>query len=928
MDIKLLIAAGLAVAIAPFMREARSQAPLPVQVMPEFMKGIGTQAVPGKAPGSRRYNVVFKKRSFDMAIFYMAVNSGQTAETVEAIVKGLMARADEETKTFRDMVENKWNGRVAITFWLINAVTIEVDPKFVPQIAGLANVLEVQPDLECFPLIAGAVPYIKIKTATDSAHHNADAEHLRGNTGKGFGVAIVDTSQADNTNGVNKPHRTYYIKGNKNNKSGKGIDGSRLVTNQRFGAQAANNSHRHGTGVASIAAGANWGTSGADNGHAFDADIAGYSICNRSGSCGTTLSIEASAWQAVARDKVKYNIVAGNMSYGSSPNPTNVSQMAIDSAALAGVLPVTAAGNSGSRTTGSSSTANGLAVGASNNSKVMASFSSRGPLSGDSQRFFPDIAANGVSTVMALNTNESSNYVGSGTSMASPQVCGAAVLVKSANPKLNTLEIKGILLVTTESISAQNPGRNRNSFGMGYLRDDKACNLARKPNTIISRRMASTSNPNRDRIIVKQNQKYSVVLVWNRLVMNSRNWSDLNLRILNGNTVVGSSTSPRNLYEKVTFTAPLTGLLTVEVSAKSLEQSTVPYVVVSEAKTSTIACQTNADYTLFGKGCQGSGIGHSGGVILPAANKTTMGSTSQNWPHGLANSRYQQVFRGSEVGPAAKFVALALRQDESVVGAKGGSQALKIQLGATSVNENTLGLDFAKNFDRGTPTTVVDGTVNFPVLSGKNNNPAIFDVIIPFTRPYTHTAKTGENLLIDIINSSSNGLVADYDAVSGGSATTSSNLAISAKATKAITILANAGLVMCFQTPGGGGATPMMTSNGIPFLGGKFDVKISRAVPSSVAILFLGTSDKTWGAIKLPLDLTSFGAKGCSLLTGGDFLIPVPLDKNGDASVQLVVPMDTKLCGAAFFNQFLIVDQKANNLGLVFTNGGKAVLGR
>ena len=80
------------------MHEARSQAPLPVPVAPEFLQGIGTQAVPGLAPGSRRYNVVFKKRGFNMAIFYRAISSGQTAETVEAHGDEVVARRRADTR--------------------------------------------------------------------------------------------------------------------------------------------------------------------------------------------------------------------------------------------------------------------------------------------------------------------------------------------------------------------------------------------------------------------------------------------------------------------------------------------------------------------------------------------------------------------------------------------------------------------------------------------------------------------------------------------------------------------------------------------------------------------------------------------------------------------------------------------------------------
>jgi len=226
----------------------------------------------------------------------------------------------------------------------------------------MENVLEVRPDLLVHPLAPMAVPWIK--TSTDNQHHCADREHARGNTGKGVAVAIVDCSQNDQLNGPGKPHRTYYIDGDKTNTSGPGIGGSRLLANKAFGSYPANWLDPHGTGVFSIAAGGSWGTSLADHGHAYGAHAVGYGLADRS-DCATTLAIEAAAWQAVAKDAAAYKIVAANMSYSSNPDPTDISQQAIDACALhANVLPVTAAGNLNHTTRFSSSTANGLAVAA------------------------------------------------------------------------------------------------------------------------------------------------------------------------------------------------------------------------------------------------------------------------------------------------------------------------------------------------------------------------------------------------------------------------------------------------------------------------------------------------------------------------------------------------------------------------------------
>jgi hypothetical protein len=404
----------------------------------------------------------------------------------------------------------------------------------------------------------------------------------------------------------------YYRNANRSNHTGAGMDGSRLLANTALGSQPANNSHPHGTGVASIAAGAGWNTAGADAGHASDANIVGYSICEFSGSCGSTLAIEAAGWQRAAAEKVLHNIIAANMSYGSSPDPLDVSQQAIDACAInADILPVTAAGNGGSSTAGSSSTANGIAVAAITPvTKTVAGFSSTGPITGDTTRFYPDLAACGVGTVMAQFGNETTDWAADGTSMASPQVCGAAGLLKAAVPSLNARELKAVLLNSTENISAQNPGLGRNAFGMGFLRDDLACGAART-SPVFSAAIASTTTPSTHPLAVIAGQRYSVTLVWHRHTLTARNWSDLNLTVRNGATVLGTSNTPRNLYEKLEFTAPITGNVTVEVSALSLEIASVPYSIA-------VAANDFASVEKVGTGCVAGAISFY--EMFPATN--------------------------------------------------------------------------------------------------------------------------------------------------------------------------------------------------------------------------------------------------------------------------------------------------------------------
>ncbi len=272
--------------------------------------------------------------------------------------------------------------------------------------------------------------------------------------------------------------------------------------------------HGHGTHVAGIAAGSGrGGAPGLDGvypGVAPDAKIVAFSFL------GTAPADRATVWGALAgfdyalsmRDALSIDVISNSWGLAGAFRPDHPINLASKRAYEAGMTVVFAAGNDafimGPRSLNQFCVAPWvLCVGATDNARALAEFSSRGidpVLSGDAWDH-PDLVAPGVGVRAPRTTTEAGSFSSgtnpsymdeivaggvpaadalryatrSGTSMAAPHVAGVAALVIGANPHLSPDQVHRILVKSADAI----PGGAAADVGAGFLDAAEAVQLAR-----------------------------------------------------------------------------------------------------------------------------------------------------------------------------------------------------------------------------------------------------------------------------------------------------------------------------------------------------------------------------------------------------------------------------------------------------------------
>lgn len=322
---------------------------------------------------------------------------------------------------------------------LINAYAVEVESGELEEMARSDLVEYISDDARMTSLLNIAAQEVGARIANDTGY-----------TGKGVGIAILDTGIYPHQDLVRPKNRIVAFKDFINNR------------------QTPYDDNGHGTFVAGVAAGNGYLSGGKYRGIAPDASLIGVKVMDENGSGDSSDIIAGMQW--VVNNKDKYNIRVLSVSLGAKPGSVTKFDplaVAVDAVWDKGIVVVVAAGNSGPRqntitTPGISSKV--ITVGAVDDKRTieyeddkMADFSSRGPV--NRRLIKPDLVAPGVN-IRSLATNK--EYRGtrleemsepyrnmSGTSVSTPIVSGAAALMLSMNDNLTPDEIKNKFMKNT-----------------------------------------------------------------------------------------------------------------------------------------------------------------------------------------------------------------------------------------------------------------------------------------------------------------------------------------------------------------------------------------------------------------------------------------------------------------------------------------------
>lgn len=293
--------------------------------------------------------------------------------------------------------------------------------------------LSTNPEVEYISFDSNVYALLDVASPTMEAYF----PHEQGYDGEGITVAVIDTGVA--------PHDDLIKPNNRI------IDFMDFVNNK----EKPYDDNGHGTHVAGIIAGNGYSSRGKYVGIAPKSNILAIKALDENGGGSTSDIIAALSYCIEMKDK--YNIKIINLSLGTPANHSPDKDplvKAVEKCVEAGIIVVTAAGNSGpsAKTILSPGISKEvITVGAVDDKRTIdpsddtiAPFSSRGPTPDGTQK--PDLVAPGVN-INSISHSKLDSYTSlSGTSMATPLVSGSLALLLNKHGNLSPKEFKNMLI--------------------------------------------------------------------------------------------------------------------------------------------------------------------------------------------------------------------------------------------------------------------------------------------------------------------------------------------------------------------------------------------------------------------------------------------------------------------------------------------------
>lgn len=270
-----------------------------------------------------------------------------------------------------------------------------------------------------------------------------DPRKRHGPTGEGVTVALLDT-------GADPQHQSL--------KDQKIIAFKDFVNNQ----SSPYDDNGHGTHCASLIAG-----DGDQGGVAPGSKLVVVKVMDRDGACYLSDAIKALDWCLENKDRFGIKVVSFSVGGEGPADGNSLLDLACNKMVDNGLVMCVAAGNSGPAPKSiviPGDAEKVITVGAIDNRGAIFERSSRGPAPNGEIK--PDIVTLGVDIVSALSGTRDQYSSMSGTSMAVPQVSGAAALLVESNPGLKPSDVKRLLLKTADDLGQTGPD---NIYGYGAL---------------------------------------------------------------------------------------------------------------------------------------------------------------------------------------------------------------------------------------------------------------------------------------------------------------------------------------------------------------------------------------------------------------------------------------------------------------------------